>query len=570
MQGGAHRLLAADSAGIIFEEESLCSLGTTFSGNPFGTTNLNSVVFQNNSVYAQSAGSPPFGATQPNSVVIFQSSSLFRLDGAASTQFSGRTYANFEMNHAGTTTATGTAAVSIDNLTVSAGTFNLNMTGDPGHSIKGNIFIANGATLNINPNTNGTVYFNGGSTQSIGGSGTFTQTGGSFIKVNNSNGITLDRNVTLLRHIIFQSGTMTTGAYTLMLGPDSEMQESNGTYVVGTVNTTKSGTGLGLLPSVGVSLSSGTDELGNVTVTRVTGSSGAVTINGKTGINCKWSITSDNPPSSGRTVTFSWVSDVDNSKDLTTAQIWKSTDSGTTWAPTGDSQDASASHSVSVDVTSFSEFTVSDGTNPLPVQLTSFNAHASRSEAILTWSTASETNNYGFEVERRRVLSSGLMFPSLNQPRNSELGTSWSVVGFVQGSGTSTSPREYSFVDAGLSPGRFAYRIKQIDFSGSLTYTVALEAEIGMAPLEFTLAEAYPNPFNPTTTIEFTLPEDGFASLKVYNLLGQEVATLFKGEATAGQIHQHTFDASQLPTGPYISRLNYGGQSLIRKMVLAK
>ncbi|HWP81486.1 MAG TPA: T9SS type A sorting domain-containing protein, partial [Bacteroidota bacterium] len=90
------------------------------------------------------------------------------------------------------------------------------------------------------------------------------------------------------------------------------------------------------------------------------------------------------------------------------------------------------------------------------------------------------------------------------------------------------------------------------------------------APKAFTLHPNYPNPFNPSTSIEFTIPEDGFATLKVFNLLGQEVATLFEGEAVAGQIYQRTFDASQLPTGVYVSRLTSGGRSLIQKMLLAK
>jgi hypothetical protein len=197
---------------------------------------------------------------------------------------------------------------------------------------------------------------------------------------------------------------------------------------------------------------------------------------------------------------------------------------------------------------------------PLPVQLVAFTATANRLAAELRWSTATETNNYGFEIERRRVESST---SNLNPEP-------WRRVGFVPGAGTSTSPQEYSFVDAGLSPGRYAYRIKQVDNDGAFTYFSGSEVEIGAAPKEFTLHPNYPNPFNPSTSIEFTIPEDGFVSLKVYNLLGQEVAVLFEGEAVGGRIYQQTFDASQLPTGVYVSRLSYGGQSLIQKMVLAK
>ncbi|HXG06293.1 MAG TPA: hypothetical protein VNI77_03090, partial [Nitrososphaera sp.] len=155
---------------------------------------------------------------------------------------------------------------------------------------------------------------------------------------------------------------------------------------------------------------------------------------------------------------------------------------------------------------------------PLPVQLTAFTAVANRLSAELRWSTATEVNNHGFEIERRTV-------------QRSEVGGQisageWARVGFVPGAGTSTSPREYTFIDAGLEPGRYAYRIKQVDNDGAFTYYSAAEVEIGAAPKAFTLHPNYPNPFNPSTSIEFTIPEDGFATLKVFNLLGQEVATL--------------------------------------------
>jgi hypothetical protein len=197
--------------------------------------------------------------------------------------------------------------------------------------------------------------------------------------------------------------------------------------------------------------------------------------------------------------------------------------------------------------------TISGGA--LPVQMVSFTASANRLDANLRWSTATETNNYGFEIERR----------SLTKPEQN-----WNTIAFVRGGGTSTSRQEYSYVDAGLAPGRYAYRIKQIDNDGSFTYAASTEVEVGVAAKVFALEPNYPNPFNPSTRIEFTVPEDGFATLKVYNLLGQEVAVLFSGVARAGQVNQLTFDATQLPTGMYFSRLEYGNQSIVRKMLFTK
>ncbi len=192
-------------------------------------------------------------------------------------------------------------------------------------------------------------------------------------------------------------------------------------------------------------------------------------------------------------------------------------------------------------------------TAPLPVQMVSFAVMASRLDANLRWSTASEVNNYGFNIERRATGED-----------------QWQKVGFVQGWGTSMERREYDYVDAGLSAGRYAYRVKQLDLDGTFTYFAAAEVEVGAAPKELALEPNYPNPFNPATQISFTVPEDGKAVLKVYNMLGQEVAVLFDEVAEAGKLYQKRFDASSLPTGVYVSRLEYGGRSVMRKMLFVK
>lgn len=216
------------------------------------------------------------------------------------------------------------------------------------------------------------------------------------------------------------------------------------------------------------------------------------------------------------------------------------------------------------------EGTISGGGSfpSLPVQMTSFAATANRLDAILRWATATEVNNFGFEIERRTI--QGSMFQVQGSGTlNIEPGT-WNRVGFVQGAGTSTSPKEYSYVDASLSTGRYAYRIKQIDFGGAATYYDAVEVEVGLAPKELSLGPNYPNPFNPTTTIEFTLPEAGKASLKVFNMIGQQVATLFDQNAEAGRLYRATFSASSLPSGLYFYRLEFANRSIVKRMTLVK
>ncbi len=127
--GAAHRLTAADPSGLTFGSGSQMTTGVSFSGNVFGTTSLNSVVFQGGSLYQQIAGANPFGATAPSSVVVFQAGSRYRLDGPLTPALNGRTYADFEYNNAAAISATGATAVTFDSLIVSQGTFNVNLTG---------------------------------------------------------------------------------------------------------------------------------------------------------------------------------------------------------------------------------------------------------------------------------------------------------------------------------------------------------------------------------------------------------------------------------------------------------
>lgn len=191
----------------------------------------------------------------------------------------------------------------------------------------------------------------------------------------------------------------------------------------------------------------------------------------------------------------------------------------------------------------------------LPVELIGFAASASKNEIILRWQTGTEVENFGFEIERRMI-----------RPLQSD----WTNVGFIAGAGTSSSPRQYSFSERNVQPGRYAYRLKQFDRSGTYRYTSAVEVEVGSSPLEFSLSANYPNPFNPSTMLEFTVPENGRTTLKVYNAIGQEVATLVDRDLETGSYHSIHFDASMLPSGTYYARLAFKAESLTRMLVLLK
>ena len=201
--------------------------------------------------------------------------------------------------------------------------------------------------------------------------------------------------------------------------------------------------------------------------------------------------------------------------------------------------------------------------SPLPVELTSFTAKTTNSSATLHWQTATEMNNYGFEIERR-------MTSPLSPPyQGGDVRGGWQKIGFVQGAGTSNAPREYNFTDQRLSSGRFVYRLKQIDNDGSFKYSQEAEVTI-VVPKVFALSQNYPNPFNPSTTINFTLAEDSHVSLRVFDMLGREVQTLVNGEMKAGEVHNVLFDASKLSSGLYFYRLETGKNSLVKKLVLMK
>jgi len=191
----------------------------------------------------------------------------------------------------------------------------------------------------------------------------------------------------------------------------------------------------------------------------------------------------------------------------------------------------------------------------LPVELYTFTAKLNGKEVELEWSTATEVNNYGFEIERAIV--------------NGELRiANWEKIGFVQGHGNSNSPKEYSFADNNSQPGKIQYRLKQIDFDGRFEYSWVVEVEVS-APSSFALEQNYPNPFNPVTKINYEVPANSFVQLKVYNMLGMEVATLVNEEKIAGT-YEVKFDASNYSSGVYFYRLKSTGKDLTRKMILLK
>lgn len=191
----------------------------------------------------------------------------------------------------------------------------------------------------------------------------------------------------------------------------------------------------------------------------------------------------------------------------------------------------------------------------VPVELTSFAATQNGSQITLNWTTATETNNHGFEVERRVADSEN-----------------WVVIGFKQGAGTTTSQTAYSYSDdiSMLNTTAVSYRLKQIDFDGKFEYSNEILVD-KILPTSYSISQNYPNPFNPVTTIKYQLPADNFVSLKIYNSLGEEVSTIINGMVSAGT-HEVNFDAKDLSSGVYLYVLRAGENDFIKtmKMILMK
>ncbi|MEW5799904.1 MAG: LamG-like jellyroll fold domain-containing protein [Bacteroidota bacterium] len=218
-------------------------------------------------------------------------------------------------------------------------------------------------------------------------------------------------------------------------------------------------------------------------------------------------------------------------------------------------------------VTSFSQFTI--GTDdPLPVELVSLSISSQHLNAELKWKTASEVNNAGWEVQRSEIRSE--MSVEVSHSERSEESSTWAKVRFVEGNGTTNAPKEYSFIDRVQKAGKYLYRLKQIDRDGKFSYSQEVEVTVGSVPKVFALEQNYPNPFNPTTTIGFTLQVSGLTTLKIYDAIGREVATLVNENLEAGVYHQKTFDAGNLSSGIYFARLQANGKQMMKKMLVMK
>ncbi|NWF88379.1 MAG: T9SS type A sorting domain-containing protein [Ignavibacteriaceae bacterium] len=197
-----------------------------------------------------------------------------------------------------------------------------------------------------------------------------------------------------------------------------------------------------------------------------------------------------------------------------------------------------------------------EGESPVPVELVSFVGTVEKNNVLLNWKTATEVSNYGFEIERSQI----------SKVQNQE----WEKIGFVNGHGNSNSTKEYSFKDENLEPGIYSYRLKQMDNDGKYEYSNSVVVEIKKSTFEFILNQNYPNPFNPKTVISWQSPSDGRQFLKIYDILGNEVANLVDEFRAAGSYEYEFIPSANTPSGIYYYQLGVNNYIETRKMLYLK
>ncbi len=385
------------------------------------------------------------------------------------------------------------------------------------------------------------------------------------LKVNNASGVTLGGNTTVNGAFTLTNGLVTLGSNNLILGSSATIGGTpSATAMVvptgsGELRKTFTGTGSFTFP---VGDNNVTAEYSPATLNFTSGSfssayAGVKLVNSKHPnnssanhfINRYWTVSSSGISGFSCNSIFTYV---DGDIIGTEANLYCGKWDGLGWTLLN-AVDAN-NNQLSGTVTSFSDFTGGESA-PLPVELSSFSASIIGSAVKLNWRTETEINNYGFEIQK-------------SQMSNVKSETDWEKIGFVEGYGNSNSPKDYSFTDASVISGTYSYRLKQIDIDGQFEYSKAIE--IGLAaPDKFELSQNFPNPFNPNTSIKFTLPETGYVKLTVYNMLGQEIATLVNGVKEAGT-HIINFNAEEFNSGIYIYRIESNGFNEVRKMTLIK
>ncbi|RJE73144.1 T9SS type A sorting domain-containing protein [Reichenbachiella sp. MSK19-1] len=340
--------------------------------------------------------------------------------------------------------------------------------------------------------------------------------------------VLINDGVTLTDGIVHQSsGTMTFG------NSANDISETADSHILGRISTLPRAVGTASITMFCTTIDAGTDDLGNVTIARTTGTDGIIDTYGNTSISCYWEIDTDNQPASGRNVSFCWIPNHDNSKDLTQISLFK--DGGAGWGKFSGDYDVSAMDPriISSTTTSFSDWTAAQEDEPLPVELTDFSAYAEVDHVQLSWETASEINSDYFSIER------------------STDGTNFQSIGKVSSHHQSNEINRYHLKDYPLSAATYYYRLKAVDYDGSFEYSKTISIDY----LSGSIISVSPNPTTGLLTIETT---QKINRIEVYTLSGNK-----KHKA----VNQNYINIQSLASGIYLVKINTDTQSEVIKVI---
>jgi len=393
-------------------------------------------------------------------------------------------------------------------------------------------------------------------------------TSGTFSNVTIDGPTTLTGNLTVSGTLTISGANLSTGSNSINLGTTGSISgETTTNYILGTVNanpTLSGGSPVGIA-GLGLTINPNGNNLGSTVVSRRSGVSASVL---GVGINRRWTITPTSQPSGAVDVTITWPSADDNGKNLSNLFVWKSDDNGVTWQMhAGPFSTGTNPRSISFTTTSFSDWTVGDGDSPLPIKLLSWTATPGNGKVNLKWETASELDHAGFEVLR-----------STKEKSDFRLVASYSSNSDLRGKGDKGG--KYSLTDGQVVNGvTYYYKLVDVALDGKRTEGTVLSViptdgkpqQPGYeAPIEFKISSIYPNPFNPTTNLVFDLPKDGLVSIRLYNVIGQEVKVIRNELMKKGRENLVTITTDNMPTGVYMVLVEFGGQRLTKKLTFLK
>jgi len=587
MNGTAIQTIGGTASGVFNNLTIINPAGVTLSGGTTtvsGILNLTAGTFNiNNSTLnidsSVSVGSGTFASSSTGTINYNQLSN--------GQSIAAGNYANLGFNSSGKIfPASGTVGISgtfspgsTKGHTITSSTIDFNGTGPqtiPAFRYY-NLTVSNSGA-NITLASSGTVYVAGtfapssasfgnvvGSTVEFNGTTAQTQCGFTFdnLTLNNTGGLTLTGDCTINGSLLLNGGILYTSDKVLYFGTSATISaEDNTKYINGITFMFPRTVGTGTINFLNCNIQ-GSADIGDVSISRRTGTAGIVTVGSNLSIASRWNITTSVTLSGTRNVTYTWPSVLDNGLAFSSsnkARLWCYNEQTFLWDTVGIGVDVSVSNprSMTIPHSHFSLYAISSDNSPLPVTLSSFTSGVNVRDVKLNWVTASETNNAGFEIYRS----------SQNDKEN------WTKIGYVNGNGTKNNPTHYSFDDRKLNTGRYKYRLKQIDNNGNYQYYVLSNTiEVGV-PAEFSLSQNYPNPFNPITKIDFDLPFDSRVSLVVYDMLGREVKVVMNSELKQAGYYTMELNSNILSSGTYFYRMvakaNGKDNIFTKKMILVK